>query len=99
VAKKIQPAVKKLRRETTMRKILQEQIQIGEIDINAIEIELHNRDEIPQILRGLRHIYGNAKVRRRVFDLLLALVPEDVQRKNGRNGWPCGKFWCLACFF
>ena len=39
-----------------MRKIQSAQIQLGEIDVGTIEIELDNRDEIPQLLRGLKHI-------------------------------------------
>lgn len=35
-----------------MRKIIPEQVQMGEIDITQINIELDSRDEIPQLLRG-----------------------------------------------
>jgi hypothetical protein len=45
---KDQPTVKKLRRRKPMRKILREQVQMGEMDIAAAPIELDSRDEIPQ---------------------------------------------------
>jgi IS5 family transposase len=93
---KTQPTVKKLRRRISMRKILREQIQMGELDISAIDIELDSRDEIPQLLRGLQHIYTNAAVRRRVFDILLALVPPEVQIDNGRNGMDLWKILVLG---
>jgi hypothetical protein len=53
---KDQPTVKKLRRRKQMRKILREQVQMGEIDISAAPIELDSRDEIPQLLRGDKKI-------------------------------------------
>jgi hypothetical protein len=46
-----------------MRKILPAQIQMGEIDVSAITIELDNRDEIPQLLRGLQFVYNDEKTR------------------------------------
>ncbi len=36
-----------------MRKMLREQVQMGEMDIATVLIELDSRDEIPQLLRGL----------------------------------------------
>jgi len=69
-----------------MRKILPEQVQMGEIDINMIDIELDNRDEIPQLLRGLQHVYSNESVRRKVFKLLWDIVPQGTDVNNGRNG-------------
>ncbi len=69
-----------------MRKILREQVQMGETDIATVPIELDSRDEIPQLLRGLQHICATATLRRRVFDILFELVPDDVQIGNGRSG-------------
>ena len=69
-----------------MRKIQSAQVQLGEIDVGAIEIELDNRDEIPQLLRGLQHIYTTRKVRKRIFDLLITLVTEQVDITVGRDG-------------
>ena len=61
--------VKKLRRRKQMRKILREQVQMGEMDIAAVPIELDSRDEIPQLLRGLQCIYTTPTLRRRVLGL------------------------------
>lgn len=78
-----------------MRKILSEQVQMGEVDISTIEIELDNRDEIPQLLRGLQYIYSNDKVRNKVFKLLWEIVPEGTDVKNGRNGM---NLWRILVF-
>ena len=58
-----------------MRKILEDQIQLGQIDIPAVQIELHTRDELSQLLRGLQCVYDDKRTRKRVFDELLAMVP------------------------
>jgi IS5 family transposase len=72
--------------EISMRKILSEQVQMGELDIAAIQIELNSRDEIPDILRGLQYLYANESARRKVFRLLWKLVPEGTDINNGRSG-------------
>jgi IS5 family transposase len=79
-----------------MRKILHEQMQMGEVDISAVQIEVDSRDEIPQLLRGLQHLYANPALRRRVFDILWELIPLDVQIDNGRSGMDLWKILVLG---
>ena len=69
-----------------MRKILREQMQMGQIDIKDIIIELDTRDEIPQLLRGLQHLYANETTRHEIFRLLLKMVPKHIDINNGRSG-------------
>ncbi len=69
-----------------MRKIIPAQVQMGEIDITQIDIELDNRDEIPQLLRGLQYIYTNETLRDKVFKLLKGIVPDNINVNTGRNG-------------
>lgn len=45
-------------------------MQMGQIDIVDIQIEFNAQDEIPQLLRGLQHLYTNKKTRHRIFTLL-----------------------------
>jgi transposase, IS5 family len=91
-----QPTVKKLRRRKQMRKILREQVQMGEMDIATVPIELDSRDEIPQLLRGLQYVYATPTLRRRVFNILLELVPDDVAFDNGRSGMDLWKIFVLG---
>ena len=79
-----------------MRKILREQVQMGEMDIAAVPIELDSRDEIPQLLRGIQYIYADPKLRRRIFDILLELIPMDIQIDNGRSGMDLWKIFVLG---
>jgi transposase, IS5 family len=79
-----------------MRKILREQIQMGEMDIATVPIELDNRDEIPQLLRGLQHLYAIPTLRRRIFDILQGLLPVGVAIDTGRSGMDLWKIFVLG---
>jgi IS5 family transposase len=79
-----------------MRKILQDQMQMGQIDIEDIVIELDTRDEIPQLLRGLQHLYTNETTRNEIFRLLLKMVPKHIDINNGRSGMDLWKILVLG---
>jgi IS5 family transposase len=79
-----------------MRKILREQMQMGQIDIADVQIELNTRDEIPQLLRGLQYLYTNKKTRGRIFKLLEQMVPAHIDKNNGRNGMDLWKILVLG---
>jgi transposase, IS5 family len=59
-----------------MRTVLHQQMQLGETDIAAIVIDAKSRDDIPQLLRGLQHLYTDVSVRERVFAILDDVLPE-----------------------
>ena len=61
-------------------------MQIGEIDISDVNIELNTRDEIPQLLRGLQHLYTDTTLRSKIFKELWKMVPDDIDTENGRTG-------------
>jgi len=69
-----------------MRKIIENQMQLGEVDITAIKFDLRSRDDIPQLLMGLQYIYSDKKVRNEVFEILSEIIPEGVKRDTGRPG-------------
>ena len=77
-----------------MRKVIEPQMQLGELAIGAIKLDPKSRDDIPQLLRGLQHIYTTPEVRRSVFAILEEVLPElQVEGKtvkadpnNGRPG-------------
>lgn len=79
-----------------MRKILREQVQMGQIDIKDVVIELDTRDEIPQLLRGLQHLYANETTRKEIFKLLLKMVPKHIDINNGRSGMDLWKILVLG---
>ena len=40
-----------------MRNVINPQLMLDEVDIGAIRLDPKSRDDIPQLLRGLQHIY------------------------------------------
>ncbi len=69
-----------------MRKIIEKQMKIGEIDIPSIEFDIRSRDEIPKLLRGLQSVYCDSDTRDEVFKVLEDIIPSDVDPNNGREG-------------
>lgn len=77
-----------------MRTVIDPQLQIGEQDIGAIELDPKSRDDIPQILLGLQHIYLTPEIREPIFALLEQVLPprqdeqgtEKADPDNGRPG-------------
>lgn len=75
-----------------MREIITPQLQLGEQDIGAIEIDCKSRDDIPRLLRGLQYIYVTPEVREGVFTILAEVVPMRtdgtgaVSTETGRPG-------------
>lgn len=90
-----------------MRQIINPQLQFGEVDIGAIVLDPKSRDDIPQLLRGLQHIYTNARLRARVFAILgvlrlglnadydriqeLANEHKTIRQMLGHPGWADGE--------
>jgi hypothetical protein len=79
-----------------MRKVIDMQMKIGELAIQNIEFDPRSRDEIPELLMGLKNIYCNREVRKRVFDVLMDIVPDDVDINNGRSGMDLWKILVLG---
>lgn len=69
-----------------MRKRIENQLKIGQVDICNIQLDLHSRDEIPQVLLGLQAIYGDRQFREDVFTILESIIPEHIDSSNGRPG-------------
>ena len=77
-----------------MRKVIEPQMQLGELAIGAIKLDPKSRDDIPQLLRGLQHIYTTPELRGPIFAILEEVLPErQIEGKsvkadpnNGRPG-------------
>jgi len=79
-----------------MRKVIEEQMKLGEIDISQIKFDLQSRDEIPKLLMGLQYIYTNPELRAMVFDMLTGLTPPHVDPETGRCGMDYWKILVLG---
>jgi hypothetical protein len=79
-----------------MRRIIDNQFQIDQTDISAIKIDLNSRDEVPQILLGLQHIFTDPQTRQEVFAILQKLIPADVRADTGRRGMDLWKILVMG---
>lgn len=79
-----------------MRQVFPQQLQLGQSDIAHIEFNARSRDDIPQILRGLQHIYVTPALRDPVFAILEGLVPDQVSAERGRPGMDLWRALVLA---
>ena len=77
-----------------MRRVIEPQMKLGELAIGDIKLDPKSRDDIPQILRGLQHIYTTPELRGEIFTILQEVLPErQIEGKtvkadpnNGRPG-------------
>ncbi len=69
-----------------MRKVIEPQMKLGQVNISEIEFDLSSRDEIPRLLMGLQYIYCTPEVRKEVFQILKAMIPRGIDANNGRPG-------------
>lgn len=79
-----------------MRKNIEPQIKIGDVDIPSIKFDVRSRDEIPKLLRGLQSVYGDFKTRQLVFEELNRLIPPNVNKRKGRRGMDLWKILVLG---
>jgi IS5 family transposase len=79
-----------------MRQVIDPQLQFGEQDISAIRLDAKSRDDIPQLLRGLQHIYVTPELRAQVFAILaevLAPSGDDAGTVSPDTGRPGMAQW------
>jgi hypothetical protein len=79
-----------------MRKVIKEQMEIGETHISNIELDLNSRDEIPKVLMGLQHIYTNKALWNEIHPILEGITPIGVDPNNGREGMSYWNMLVLA---
>jgi hypothetical protein len=70
-----------------MRKIINDQLMLGEVDISKIEFDKRSRDEIPQLLKGLQHIYCSPELRPKVFKILEDGIAHSNKGRMGMDLW------------
>jgi len=79
-----------------MRTIQDQQLKIGQQDISKIRLDPKSRDDIPQLLRGLKHIYTTPELRKEVFQILEQMIPQKINTDNGRPGMQLWKILVLG---
>ena len=79
-----------------MRKVINPQTLLGQVDISEITFDPRSRDEIPKLLRGLQYIYCTPEIRAQVFDVLKEMVPQGVNMNTGRPGMELWKILVMG---
>lgn len=69
-----------------MRVVQNTQMHIGEVDVSRIVFDPKSRDDIPQILRGLQHLYQDLGTRAKLFALLESEIAPKIDKRTGRPG-------------
>ena len=72
------------------------QFKLGEIPISEIQFDLKSRDDIPQLLMGLQHLYVTDEIREKVFSILEKHINPDVSKTNGRPGMELWKILVMG---
>jgi IS5 family transposase len=79
-----------------MRNVINPQMLLDGVDIGAIDLSMKSRDDIPQILLGLQHIYTEPELRDRVFAILREVLPNRVKgegKADAGSGRPGMEQW------
>jgi hypothetical protein len=69
-----------------MRYAINPQLQIGETLVSDIQFDIHSREDIPQLLRGLQHIYNDTKARDLILEQLGSVIIAETDPDTGRPG-------------
>lgn len=69
-----------------MRVVQNTQMHIGEVDVSQVVIDPKSRDDIPQILKGLQHLYRDPSLRAKLFQLLESELAPKIDKRIGRPG-------------
>ena len=59
---------------------------IEEMEIDQMELELDSRDDIPQLIEGLRYIFVTPSLRQEIVAILTGLFPPELDLDTGRPG-------------
>ena len=79
-----------------MRYVENPQLVLGEDKIARIQFDPRSRDDIPQLLRGLQHLYLTPSLREQVFAILETAIPPEIDPGNGRPGMELWKVLVLG---
>jgi len=77
-----------------MRKVIDVQFKIGEVDISKVEFNEKKPSSMEKILKGLQYIYCNTELREEVFKILDRISFKD--KSNGRPGLDLWKIFVLG---
>ena len=66
------------------------------MQVNQVMLEEKSRDDIPQILRGLKYIFLDETLRQKIFDILVNIFPKNINLHDGRPGMDMWSIFVIA---
>ncbi len=72
------------------------QLEWGQVAIKEIEINVHSREDIPPMLRGLQYVYADRSTRVRWFEILEEGILPEGSRLRGRPGMELWKILVMG---
>ena len=69
-----------------MRRPFNPQYELGVTPIEDIAFNVRSRDDVPQLLKGLQHIYTNKNIFDAVLEVLNTQISQAIDFDNGRPG-------------
>jgi len=68
-----------------MRKRFEQQLEIGGLSIQDVEIDKRSRHELPELLSGIQYIFVTPEINEQVFEVLESCILEG-KKATGRLG-------------
>jgi hypothetical protein len=69
---------------------------LGNMQIDQAILEEKSRDDIPQLLEGLKYIFLDENLRQQIFDILVNIFPKNINLHDGRPGMDLWSIFVIA---
>jgi len=79
-----------------MRKLFEQQLELGVIPIPEVEVTTKTRHELPQLLQGLQYIFVTSYLNEEVFTILSKKILMG-KKETGRPGMTLWEIFVLGC--
>ena len=79
-----------------MRLVEDKQFKLGQVRIDEIEFYPKDRDDIPAVLYGLKHLYSDETTRKKIFGILEKRLLPGINLQYGRPGMSLWRIFVLG---
>ena len=69
---------------------------LGNMQVDQAILEEKSRDDIPQLLEGLKYIFLDENLRQQIFDILVNIFPKNINLHDGRPGMDLWSIFVIA---
>ena len=79
-----------------MRVVEDTQFKLGQVPIDQMEFFPKDRDDIPAVLYGLKHLYCDTTARKKIFEILEKRLLPGINLQRGRPGMSLWRIFVLG---